>query len=182
MEEGLIVYTAGRLDEVQLKYNATGTDSIRGVPIVILVNEGSASASEIVAGALQDHGRAIIMGTNTFGKGSIQTILPLNNEKAIKLTTARYFTPSGKSIQAEGIVPDIWVERSTVTPIKSNPFRLKEKNLPKHLGSGSEESTAEAGSTNAPSMELAIQDYQLNEALTLLKGLHILSKQTIPQG
>ena len=182
MEEGLIVYTAGRLDEVQLKYNATGTDSIRGVPIVILVNEGSASASEIVAGALQDHGRAIIMGTNTFGKGSIQTILPLNNEKAIKLTTARYFTPSGKSIQAEGIVPDIWVERSTVTPIKSNPFRLKEKNLPKHLGSGSEESTAEAGSTNAPSMELAIQDYQLNEALTLLKGLHILSKQTTPQG
>lgn len=182
MEEGLIVYTAGRLDEVQLKYNATGTDSISGVPIVILVNEGSASASEIVAGALQDHGRAIIMGTNTFGKGSIQTILPLNNEKAIKLTTARYFTPSGKSIQAEGIVPDIWVERSKVTPIKSNPFRLKEKNLPKHLGSGSEESTAEAGSTNAPSMELAIQDYQLNEALTLLKGLHILSKQTSPQG
>ncbi len=182
MEEGLIVYTAGRLDEVQLKYNATGTDSIRGVPIVILVNEGSASASEIVAGALQDHGRAIIMGTNTFGKGSIQTILPLNNEKAIKLTTARYFTPSGKSIQAEGIVPDIWVERSTVTPIKSNPFRLKEKNLPKHLGSGTEESTAEADSTNAPSMELAIQDYQLNEALTLLKGLHILSKQTTPQG
>ena len=121
------------------------------------------------------------MGTDTFGKGSIQTILPLNNEKAIKLTTARYFTPSGKSIQAEGIVPDIWVARSKVTPIKSSPFRLKEKNLPKHLENRSEKTEAEPGPEEQPNMDLAIQDYQLNEALTLLKGLHILGTQTARQ-
>ncbi len=182
MDEGLIVYTAGRLDESELRYSATGNDAITGVPIVVLVNEGSASASEIVAGALQDNGRAIIMGTNTFGKGSIQTILPLNNEKAIKLTTARYFTPSGKSIQAEGIVPDIWVARSKVTPIKTNPFRLKEKNLPKHLESESDTADVKPESAKNTNMNLAIQDYQLNEALTLLKGLHILGKRATKQG
>ncbi|MCS5573120.1 MAG: S41 family peptidase [Pseudomonadales bacterium] len=181
MNDGLIVYTVGRLNESQLRYSATGTDAISGVPIVVLVNEGTASASEIVAGALQDNGRAIVMGTDTFGKGSIQTILPLNNEKAIKLTTARYFTPSGKSIQAEGIVPDIWVARSKVTPIKSSPFRLKEKNLPKHLENRSEKTEAEPGPEEQPNMDLAIQDYQLNEALTLLKGLHILGTQTARQ-
>ena len=181
MNDGLIVYTVGRLNESQLRYSATGTDAISGVPIVVLVNEGTASASEIVAGALQDNGRAIVMGTDTFGKGSIQTILPLNNEKAIKLTTARYFTPSGKSIQAEGIVPDIWVARSKVTPIKSSPFRLKEKNLPKHLENRSEKTEAEPRPEEQPNMDLAIQDYQLNEALTLLKGLHILGTQTARQ-
>ena len=181
MNDGLIVYTVGRLNESQLRYSATGTDAISGVPIVVLVNEGTASASEIVAGALQDNGRAIVMGTDTFGKGSIQTILPLNNEKAIKLTTARYFTPSGKSIQAEGIVPDIWVARSKVTPIKSSPFRLKEKNLPKHLENRSEKTETEPGPEEQPNMDLAIQDYQLNEALTLLKGLHILGTQTARQ-
>ena len=181
MNDGLIVYTVGRLNESQLRYSATGTDAISGVPIVVLVNEGTASASEIVAGALQDNGRAIVMGTDTFGKGSIQTILPLNNEKAIKLTTARYFTPSGKSIQAEGIAPDIWVVRSKVTPIKSSPFRLKEKNLPKHLENRSEKTEAEPGPEEQPNMDLAIQDYQLNEALTLLKGLHILGTQTARQ-
>ena len=181
MNDGLIVYTVGRLNESQLRYSATGTDAISGVPIVVLVNEGTASASEIVAGALQDNGRAIVMGTDTFGKGSIQTILPLNNEKAIKLTTARYFTPSGKSIQAEGIVPDIWVARSKVTPIKSSPFRLKEKNLPKHLENRSEKTETEPGPEEQPNMDLAIQDYQLNEALILLKGLHILGTQTARQ-
>ena len=177
MDDGLIVYTAGRLSESELRYSATGQDAINGVPIVILVNEGTASASEIVAGALQDHGRAIVMGTNTFGKGSIQTILPLNNEKAIKLTTARYFTPSGKSIQAEGIVPDIWVARSKVTPINSNPFRLKEKNLPKHLEGASAKPEVKGESDDHRNMSLAVQDYQLNEALILLKGLHLLGRQ-----
>ena len=181
MERGLIVYTAGRLDQTQLKYNATGNDATNGVPIVVLVNEGTASASEIVAGALQDHGRAIVMGTNTFGKGSIQTILPLNNEKAIKLTTARYFTPSGKSIQAEGIVPDIWVDRSKVTPIKTNPWRLKEKDLRKHLENG-DDAKGSSAPKEISNMELASRDYQLNEALTLLKGLHILGRTTAPQG
>lgn len=180
IDEGLIVYTTGRINNAELRYNATRPDATGGIPIVVLVNEGTASASEIVAGALQDHGRAVVMGTNTFGKGSVQTILPLNNEKAIKLTTARYYTPNGNSIQAEGIQPDIWVDRSKVTPIKSNPWRLKERNLPKHL-----ESTDADQKNDEPkvsNMELASRDYQLNEALTLLKGLNILGKSKPPQG
>ena len=200
IDDGLIVYTRGRMEDSETRYNARTPDSIQGVPIVVLVNAGTASASEIVAGALQDHGRAIVMGTTTFGKGSVQTILPLTNEKAIKLTTARYYTPNGKSIQAEGIIPDIWVDRSKVTPAKSNPWRIKEKDLPKHLEGDSEGSKLETDvddsdnpdlmdpdSSEPPSyysnnMELAIRDYQLNEALTLLKGLHILNRMKKPKG
>jgi carboxyl-terminal processing protease len=200
IDDGLIVYTRGRMEDSETRYNARTPDSIQGVPIVVLVNAGTASASEIVAGALQDHGRAIVMGTTTFGKGSVQTILPLTNEKAIKLTTARYYTPNGKSIQAEGIIPDIWVDRSTVTPAKSNPWRIKEKDLPKHLEGDSDGSKLETDfddsdnpvlmdpdSSEPPSyysnnMELAIRDYQLNEALTLLKGMHILDRMKKPKG
>ena len=200
IDDGLIVYTRGRMEDSETRYNARTPDSIQGVPIVVLVNAGTASASEIVAGALQDHGRAIVMGTTTFGKGSVQTILPLTNEKAIKLTTARYYTPNGKSIQAEGIIPDIWVDRSTVTPAKSNPWRIKEKDLPKHLEGDSDGSKLETDfddsdnpvlmdpdSSEPPSyysnnMELAIRDYQLNEALTLLKGMHILNRMKKPKG
>ena len=179
VDNGLIVYTTGRISNSELRFNATTPDKIEGVPIVVLVNQGTASASEIVAGALQDHGRAIIMGTSTFGKGSVQTILPLNNEKAIKLTTALYYTPNGRSIQAEGIIPDIWVDRSTVTRIKRGPWRPIEKNLPKHLENNNEESVEKT--RDRANLELARQDYQLNEALTLLKGLNIFSK-SIPQG
>ena len=100
------------LETHELKYSASTNDSIGGVPIVVLINEGSASASEIVAGALQDHKRAVIMGKNSFGKGSVQTILPLKENAALKLTTARYYTPAGRSIQAEGIEPDVLVEES----------------------------------------------------------------------
>lgn len=182
IDDGLIVYTLGRLDNAELRYNATRPDTISGVPIVVLVNEGTASASEIVAGALQDHGRAVIMGTSTFGKGSVQTILPLSSDKAIKLTTARYYTPNGKSIQAEGIEPDIWVDRSKVTPVKSNPWRLREKNLPKHLEGDAEAVAESEGSPERPNMDLAVRDYQLNEALTLLKGLHIIGGMKTPQG
>ena len=200
IDDGLIVYTRGRMKDSEQRYNARTPDSIRGVPIVVLVNAGTASASEIVAGALQDHGRAIVMGTATFGKGSVQTILPLTNEKAIKLTTARYYTPNGKSIQAKGIVPDIWVDRSKVTPAKSKPWRIKEKDLPKHLKGDNEGAKLETDvaysedsdsmDTNSPdsirpysnNMELAIRDYQLNEALTLLKGLHILDRMKAPKG
>ena len=125
------------------------------------------------------------MGTNTFGKGSVQTILPLNNEKAIKLTTARYYTPNGNSIQAAGIKPDIWVDRSKVTPIDGSPWRVKEKDLSRHLSNASTEGASteegEAKPEPAERMALATRDYQLNEALTLLKGLNILSK-TIPKG
>ncbi|MEE9551738.1 MAG: S41 family peptidase, partial [Gammaproteobacteria bacterium] len=111
LKKGLIVYTEGRVKDSQLKFNAKPVDDIENTPIVVLVNAGSASASEIVAGALQDHHRAIIMGEKTFGKGSVQTILPMTNESAVKLTTARYFTPSGRSIQAAGIIPDIIIDR-----------------------------------------------------------------------
>lgn len=203
IDGGLIVSTRGRMQDSEHRYNARTPDSIHGVPIVVLVNAGTASASEIVAGALQDHGRAIVMGTTTFGKGSVQTILPLTNEKAIKLTTARYYTPNGKSIQAAGIIPDIWVGRSKVTPAKSNPWRIKEKNLPKHLAGDNESAKGESDvddpqspdsldpdSPDSPestspyssNMELAVRDYQLNEALTLLKGLHILGRTKTPQG
>jgi carboxyl-terminal processing protease len=156
MNGGLIVYTSGRLSNADLRFSASEPDFTDGVPLVVLVNEGTASASEIVAGALQDHGRAVIMGVSTFGKGSVQTILPLNNEKAIKLTTSLYFTPNGRSIQAEGIVPDIWVDRSTVQRVKSNPFQIKERDLPKHLSNangGSEESSSDPRASNLASTD-----------------------------
>ncbi|MFT5210754.1 MAG: carboxyl-terminal processing protease [Flavobacterium sp.] len=191
IDEGLIVYTTGRMRNSDLRFSATTPDITDGVPLVVLVNGGSASASEIVAGALQDHGRAVIMGVDTFGKGSVQTILPLNNEKAIKLTTALYFTPNGRSIQAEGIVPDIQVARSKVTKVSSNPFRIKERDLAKHLqnGNGREEKDEGAdtdekrvrdAAQKVASKDLASTDYQLNEALTLLKGHNILSAKTTP--
>jgi carboxyl-terminal processing protease len=180
MESGLIVYTEGRLPSSDLRFNATSGDESNGTPIVVLVNSGSASASEIVAGALQDHGRALIMGTTTFGKGSVQTILPLTENKAIKLTTARYYTPNGRSIQAAGIEPDIRVERSTVTRMKQPPIRMSEKNLPKHLQNPK---SGESTSTNKAEVienveNLAATDYQLNEALILLKGLKILARKS----
>jgi carboxyl-terminal processing protease len=175
LESGLIVYTKGRIENSAMQFTASSGDVLANIPIVVLVNEGSASASEIVAGALQDHKRAIILGTTTFGKGSVQTVLPLTNKKAIKLTTALYFTPKGRSIQAEGIVPDIWVERSTVTKIKTNAFRVKEKNLPGHLQQpDAEEANPDNGDTT--NRELASSDFQLNEALVLLKGINILAK------
>lgn len=172
MEEGLIVYTEGRLADAELRFNASTGDSIGGIPIVVLVNQGTASASEIVAGALQDHRRAIIMGTTTFGKGSVQTVLPLKDGKAIKLTTARYFTPKGRSIQAAGIEPDIWVDQSIITPSMQKNLRPVEKNLPKHLISGNDGDSTDSRAQR--SLESATRDYQLNEALILLKGINIL--------
>jgi carboxyl-terminal processing protease len=110
LEEGLIVYTEGRKPSATLRYSAAGADRLAGAPLAVLINHGSASASEIVAGALQDHGRALIIGTPSFGKGSVQTVVPLDHNRAIKLTTALYFTPSGRSIQEKGIQPDIEIE------------------------------------------------------------------------
>ena len=178
IDDGLIVYTTDRLPNADLRFNATSADTAAGIPLVVLVNEGSASASEIVAGALQDHSRAVIMGVNTFGKGSVQTILPLDETRAIKLTTALYFTPNGRSIQAEGIVPDIWVERSKVTKLDKHPSRLKEKDLPKHLGNGNADQRHSDDAfrhSTKDKTDLVSTDFQLNEALTLLKGLHILA-------
>ena len=172
LKKGLIVYTEGRLAETKLKFNAKPTDVLNGAPLVVLVNAGSASASEIVAGALQDHKRAVIMGTTTFGKGSVQTILPMENKSALKLTTARYYTPSGKSIQATGIIPDIVLDDLKFSDsASSSRDRVTEADLAGHLKG--EEETDETKSTGSTET-LASQDYALYEALNLLKGLTIL--------
>jgi carboxyl-terminal processing protease len=174
LDGGTVVYTEGRLDNSQTRYNATPGDPTDGVPLVVLINGGSASASEIVAGALQDHRRAVVMGTTSFGKGSVQTILPLSEDRAIKLTTALYFTPNGRSIQAQGIIPDIEVERAQVTAFDNLPRRVTEADLAGRLDNANgEEETTKARGKRTPNALLS-SDNQLYEALTLLKGIHIL--------
>ncbi len=179
---GLIVYTEGRGGHEELEFNAKPNDLLNGAPIVVLINGGSASASEIVAGALQDHNRAVIMGGRSFGKGSVQTIFPLSNETAVKITTARYYTPSGRSIQAEGIKPDIELKPLKISAGKQNYIgSIKEANLSGHLSNGSENKKEPASDTEKRVQKddenLASKDYPLHEALTLLKGLDILQQK-----
>ncbi len=205
-KDALVVYTEGRTDDAKMRLLASPEYYARGgkddylqdlsgeftrVPMVVLVNGGSASASEIVAGALQDHKRAVILGTQTFGKGSVQTILPLGNNTAIKLTTARYYTPGGRSIQAKGIVPDIVVEDPATAGFDSS-LRLREADLAKHLENGQAETggnetgkpsgktlpNEQNGNTAKPEIAEfgAKNDYQLNQALNLLKGMSILRR------
>lgn len=178
LENGLIVYTDGREPGSKLRYTATSGDILDGAPLIVLVNGGSASASEIVAGAMQDHGRGIIMGTKTFGKGSVQTIQDLPGGGAVKLTTARYFTPKGRSIQALGIEPDIETLQSTVTQLEQSIDPLTESNLSGHLSSGDEQAEGDAteDTTTADAGNSVGDDYQLNEALNLLRGLSILGR------
>jgi carboxyl-terminal processing protease len=209
--DSLVVYTEGRTEDAQMRLTASREnylrpmqldylknlpDGVKKVPMIVLVNSGSASASEIVAGALQDHKRAVIMGTRTFGKGSVQTILPIGNGTAIKLTTARYFTPSGRSIQAKGIEPDIVVEDPSM-PSEDEGLGIREADLDKHLsnpnGDEPEPETKPSESIKAlpvdkpekdgkskkphtlePGEIVSKNDFQVNQALNLLKGLQIL--------
>lgn len=165
--QGKIVFTEGRVESSQMTLRANADDVLDGAPIVTLVNSGSASASEIVAGALQDHERGIVMGVPTFGKGSVQSIMELEGGAGLKLTTARYFTPKGRSIQAEGIQPDILVRPLEVTKPEGREERLKERDLPGHL-QGDGEGGGGEGSNKAPDY---LDDYQLNQAVNLLRGI-----------
>lgn len=180
LDGGQVVYTQGRLDNSNIGYNAEAGDITNNLPLVVLINDGSASASEIVAGALQDHKRAVIMGTRSFGKGSVQSVIPISNDRAIKLTTALYYTPNGRSIQAQGIEPDVDVERVEITAIQKG-LGTTEADLARHLGNtkGGEESTSkDRANKRISSAELLKEDNQLHEALNLLKGLNIFIQNT----
>jgi len=207
LNEGKIVYTDGRVSDATMRYDATAGDLLNGAPLVVLVNQGSASASEIVAGALQDHKRALIVGKKTFGKGSVQTVLPLGEKTAVKLTTARYYTPSGRSIQAKGIEPDIVIEdlelkktdkeieNEKVAPLSeadltghlSNP-NGNEKKSPKEKQKAStdkKQKTSDAENDlskidlKAKKKKLAEEDYSLYEALNVLKSMALVKAMNV---
>ena len=192
LDRGEVVSTRGRHADETQRFNATKGDLAGGKPVVVLINGGSASASEIVAGALKDQKRALILGTKSFGKGSVQTIMPLNNDTAIKLTTARYYTPSGRSIQLKGITPDIVVEEPG-----DLAARLREADLQHHLDNPQDESlqsksapdAAQAAANAKPGLTKPVEfgskdDFQLEQALAFLKGEPVKGEpsKTVAQG
>lgn len=175
----LIVYTEGRLPGSKFTAVANPGDVLNNAPMVVLINGGSASASEIVAGALKDNKRAIIVGTRSFGKGTVQTVLPLDNKHGIKLTTAMYFTPAGTSIQAEGITPDVTIQEISVpnNPLaKQEGFNFSEADLSGHLSNANDKSKAIKTQNAQDDSTLLHEDYQLYAALTILKSL-VVAKQ-----
>jgi carboxyl-terminal processing protease len=178
LDRGEIVSTRGRRSDSIQRFNARRGDAATGLPIVVLINNGSASASEIVAGALQDHHRAIVMGTRSFGKGSVQTIMPLPGHGAMRLTTARYYTPAGTSIQAKGIVPDIEVKQSHVEVLEDDPAR-READLRGRLENDQQVQQDGAPDGAGGTVELGgDEDYQLARALDLLRGVAMFGERS----
>jgi carboxyl-terminal processing protease len=175
LDKGEIVSTRSRRPEDTQRFNAHTGDLMNGLPVIVLINGGSASASEIVAGALQDHGRAILLGTKTFGKGSVQTIMPLSGHGAMRLTTARYYTPSGRSIQAVGIEPDIKVEQARIETLAAQQTR-READLKGALKNEEKAAKKEGEKTAEEKAKKKPEDYQLARALDLLRGLSLFNK------
>jgi carboxyl-terminal processing protease len=180
LDRGEIVSTRGRRPDSIQRFNARPGDLAEGLPMVVLINGGSASASEIVAGALQDHRRAIVMGTPSFGKGSVQTIMPIAGQGAIRLTTARYYTPSGASIQAKGIIPDIEVHEANIELIDDSPGR-READLRGRLSNDKDPSATKGGEQSKASGTLDSRDYQLARAIDLLRGIALYEGRNTAQ-
>lgn len=178
LDTGLVVYTQGRMDNSNTKYNANPGDLTNGLPLVVLINSGSASASEIVAGALQDHKRAVIMGTRSFGKGSVQTVIPITEDRAIKLTTALYYTPNGRSIQARGIDPDVRLEKSSSA--LGDKAVVSEADLAGHINNREGGEIGGRREREAGINDDILKDNQVLDAVNLLKGMHILGQPQPP--